>query len=107
MKEADAIWQPFFSASGRVLVVERDDLQVYDYPSREAVSPSGSSIGTSMPSWMRPPHIYCKDNLILIYLGDWPRARAALEAQAGQQIAGARLTSLSFAREELDHLQSA
>ena len=42
-----------------------------------------------MPNWMRPPHIYRQDNLILIYLGDDPRVRAALEAQAGRQIAGA------------------
>ena len=62
------------------------------HPTADAakISPSGSPIGTSMPNWMRPPHFYRKDNLILIYLGDNPRVRSALEAQAGPQIAGAR-----------------
>ena len=93
---ADTISQPFFSVSARVLVVDEADLQVYEYPTSAAagadaakISPSGSPIGTSMPNWMRPPHIYRQDNLILIYLGDNPRVRAALEAQAGRQIAGA------------------
>ena len=93
----DIITQPFFSVRAKVLVVDEADLQVYEYPTAAAaaadaakISPSGSPIGTSMPNWMRPPHIYRHDNLILIYLGDNPRVRAALEAQAGRQIAGAR-----------------
>lgn len=92
----DTITQPFFAVPARVLVVDDADLQVYQYPTSAAaaadaakISPSGSPIGTSMPNWMRPPHIYRHNNLILIYLGDDPRVRAALESQAGGQIAGA------------------
>ena len=94
---ADTISQPFFSVPARVLVVDEADLQVYQYSTSDAaaadaakISPSGSPIGTFMPNWMRPPHIYRKDNLILIYLGDNTRVRSALAAQAGPQIAGAR-----------------
>ncbi len=93
----DTITQPFFAVSARVLVIGDADLQVYQYPTSNAaaadaakISPSGSPIGTSMPNWMRPPHIYRNDKLILIYLGDDRRVRSALEAQAGPQIAGAR-----------------
>ncbi len=97
VRVADTIAQPFFSVAARVLVVDDLDLQVYEYPSVAAasadaanISPSGSPIGTFMPNWMRPPHIYRKDQLILIYLGDNARVRSVLEAQAGAQIAGAR-----------------
>ena len=97
VRAADTISQPFFSVPGHVLVVEADDLQVYEYRSSDAaaadaakISPSGSPIGTSMPNWMRPPHIYRKDNVILIYLGENPRVRSTLESQEGSQIAGAR-----------------
>lgn len=93
----DTITQPFFSVPARVLVIGEADLQVYQYPSSDAaaadaakISPSGSPIGTFMPNWMRPPHIYRNDTLILIYLGDDQRVRSALEALAGPQIAGAR-----------------
>ena len=97
VRAADTISQPFFSVPGSVLVLEGDDLQVYEYRSSDAaaaeaakISPSGSPIGTSMPNWMRPPHIYRKDNVILIYLGDNLRIRSTLESQDGSQIAGAR-----------------
>ena len=97
VRAADTISQPFFSVPGSVLVLEGDDLQVYEYRSSDAaaaeaakISPSGSPIGTSMPNWMRPPHIYRKDNVILIYLGDNLRVRSTLESQEGSQIAGAR-----------------
>lgn len=97
VKEAGTISQPFFSVPARVLVIDEADLQVYEYPTPESaaadaakISPSGSPIGTSMPNWMRPPHIFHKDNLILIYLGDSPRLRTTLETEMGAQFAGAR-----------------
>jgi hypothetical protein len=97
VKSADPIRQPFFTTAGHVLLVEGDDLQVYEYPSRESASadaakiaPSGSPIGTSMPNWMRPPHIFRKDKLIMIYLGAASRVLTALEAYSGPQLAGAK-----------------
>lgn len=97
VKTADTISQPFFAVPGRVLIVDGNDLQVYEYPTSDAaaadaakIDPSGSPIGTFMPSWMVPPHIYRQENLILVYLGALPRARASLEALAGPQIAGGK-----------------
>lgn len=95
VKPADRIRQPFFSVPATVFTVDGDDLQVYEYPSSAAaasdaakISPSGTSVGTAMVNWMQRPHVFRRDNLIVIYIGNSAKVRQALAAELGPQIAG-------------------
>ena len=92
---ADGVSQPFFSVEGRALTVDGENVQVFQYPTAEAarkeaarVSPDGSGVGTSMMSWVGPPHFYRKDNLIVIYVGDNSKVTGALRSSLGTQFAG-------------------
>lgn len=91
----DDFSQPFLSAPGRLIRLDGQDVQVFDYPdegeAREEaalISSDGSSVGTSMISWMATPHFFQKGTLIAIYAGDDSGALDALETALGPQIAG-------------------
>ncbi len=95
VEPAEEVAQPFFSASGRVIVVNGGDVQVFEYADAAAaeaeaalVSPSGSPIGTFMPSWIAPPHFYKAGKLIVLYVGDSEAVTDVLESVLGQQFAG-------------------
>lgn len=90
-----AVEQPFFSAAGRFLGVNGEDVQVFEYGDSEAaraeaarVSPDGSAIGTARPFWAAPPHFYRRDRIIVLYVGEAAAVRAPLEAVLGPQFAG-------------------
>ena len=87
--------QPFFSVKGRVLLVNDEAVQVFEYGSAAAaeaearrVNSSGTVIGTSSMSWMAPPHFYRKGNLIVLYVGANATVQRTLEAVLGAQFAG-------------------
>jgi hypothetical protein len=95
VERADDVSQPFFSIEGRALTVNGENVQVFRYPTTEAagreagqVSPDGSSVGTSMMSWMAPPHFYRKDNVIVLYVGGNGEVLRALQSVLGAQFAG-------------------
>jgi len=87
--------QPFFTVPAHVYVVSGSDLQVYEFASaaeaEEAasrVAPDGGSIGTTMVSWMAPPHFFRKDRLLANYLGTSEKTLAELRRLFGPQFAG-------------------
>ncbi len=89
--------QPFFTVTGRIVNVNGEGVQVFEYPNaamaeREAklVSPSGSPVGTSMITWMAPPHFYRSGPVIALYVGSNGAVTKALEAALGPQFAGGR-----------------
>ncbi len=95
VEPAGEIIQDFFSVRGQVIKVNGDDVQVFQYGDKTAaeaeeslVSPDGSSIGTSMPFWVGPPHFYKADRLIVLYVGDNTGVIDVLEDELGQQFAG-------------------
>ncbi|MEE8413089.1 MAG: META domain-containing protein [Dehalococcoidales bacterium] len=95
VEPAGELTQPFFSVSGRVIVVSGGDVQVFEYADGAAaeaeatlVSTDGSSIGTTMVSWVAPPHFYQAGRLIVLYVGDGTDVINVLEAVLGQQFAG-------------------
>ena len=95
VEPAGEVTQPFFSVNGRVIVVNGGDVQVFEYTDAAAaeaeaalVSPSGSPIGTFMPSWIAPPHFYKAGRLIVLYVGDSEAVTDVLESVFGQQFAG-------------------
>ena len=89
------IEQPFFAVRGRVVVVNGENVQAFEYAIEAAeqrdsrlVSPDGGTIGTTAVSWVAPPHFYRKGLLIVLYVGDTPSVRSALESVLGPQFAG-------------------
>ena len=92
---AGRVSQPFFSVMGRALTVNGEQVQVFEYASaraaeREAglVGPTGSPVGTSMVSWVAPPHFYRSGRLIVLYVGGDAGLIKALRDVLGPQFAG-------------------
>lgn len=98
------IAQPFFTPQGQIIAVNGQDVQVFEYAGEAAasaeadlVSPDGSSVGTSIMSWLAPPHFYHRGWLIVLYVGDDSGVIDALERVLGPQFAGAQKRPLSTA----------
>ena len=86
--------QPFISAPGQVIVVNGEDVQVFEYPDSAVaadeaaqISPDASSVGTSMMSWVATPRFYALDRLIVLYVGDDQLVVDALNTVLGQPVA--------------------
>lgn len=95
IEDAGPVEQSFFTVPAHVYVAEGDELQVYRYPSEaaakadaEKVDPNGSAIGTSMVSWIAPPHFFQRGETIVNYLGSNQRVLDILRREMGQQFAG-------------------
>lgn len=90
------IEQPFFSVPGQVITINGESVQVFEYANvtqadAEAtqVAPDGSSIGTTMATWIGPPHFYRAESLIILYVGDDQTIIELFETVLGPQFAGA------------------
>jgi hypothetical protein len=95
IKIGDSISQPFFSVEALMVSLDGVDIQVFEYPNDGAVeadvtaiSPDGSSVGTTMPFWVASPHFFKSGRLIVLYIGSDPDILATLESILGPQIAG-------------------
>ena len=95
VEPAGDISQPFFSVNGLVITVNNSDVQVFEYADAATadteaalVSPDGSSIGTTMVSWVATPHFYKTGKLIVLYVGDDTAVQNMLEDVLGSQFAG-------------------
>ncbi|MCA1574067.1 MAG: hypothetical protein LC770_05920 [Acidobacteria bacterium] len=91
----EKVWQPFFSVSGRIMKVNNEAIQVFEYSNAattqsqaKRVSPDGKTIGNSKPSWMSTPHFFKSQKLIVIYVGDDQLILRILQAELGNQFAG-------------------
>jgi hypothetical protein len=85
--------QPFFSAPGQILKLNGKDVQVFEYPNEEArlaessrISKDGGTIGTSMVSWIEPPHFWARGNMIVLYVGQDAQVIETLTAAMGPGI---------------------
>lgn len=95
VEPAGEISQPFFSITGRVIIVNGGKVQVFEYPSAAAanaeaarVSPDGRSVGTTVVEWVETPHFYKAGRLIVLYVGDEADVLNPLQAVLGPQFAG-------------------
>ncbi len=87
--------QPFFAVQGRLIAVDGEDVQVFEYEDAASVedaagdvSADGGSVGTSMIGWVAPPHFYKKARLLVLYVGDDSEVMQLLEDVLGEQFAG-------------------
>lgn len=95
VQRAGRVDQSFFSVKGQIITVSGEQVQVFEYATtktaeREAksVSDTGSSVRTSMPMWVAPPHFYKSGRLIVLYVGENSAVIEALESALGRQFAG-------------------
>ncbi|MDQ2684099.1 MAG: hypothetical protein M3Y37_11295 [Chloroflexota bacterium] len=70
------------------------EVQVYAYATAEdraadaaRITPDGN-LTTVMISWIAPPHFFCGERVIILYLGDDPAMMAVLTELFGPQFAG-------------------
>jgi hypothetical protein len=92
---AGQIEQPFFGVRGAVLAAGTTQVQVFVFPLAAAaaaaaasVSPDGTTIGTTIVTWVAPPHFYRSDRLLVLYVGSEPTALSALMRVLGPPFAG-------------------
>ncbi|HMB25548.1 MAG TPA: hypothetical protein VKP08_22060, partial [Anaerolineales bacterium] len=84
-----------FSVEGQAVKVNGADLQIFEYENAAAmeeaasqVAPDGGSIGTSMVTWIDPPHFYKVGRIIVLYLGNDQAILDLLNKIIGSQFAG-------------------
>lgn len=95
VEPAGTISQPFFSVEGQAITVNGEQVQAFEFAdaagadeAAQDISPDGSSVGTSMMTWVAPPHFYKTEKLIVLYVGENEEVLTALESVLGEQIAG-------------------
>ena len=95
VEPAGEVSQPFFSVKGNAITVNGENVQVFEYADAATadteaalVSPDGSSVGTTMISWVAAPHFYKTGRLIVLYVGDDTAVINVLEDVLGAQFAG-------------------
>ena len=96
VEPSGSVSQPFLSVEGQSLTLGGEQFQVFEYADESAaaadaqlVSPDGSSVGTTMITWVAPPHFYRSGRLIVLYLGNNADTLRLLESLLGPQFAGA------------------
>ncbi|MEO8434611.1 MAG: hypothetical protein ABI596_06925 [Pyrinomonadaceae bacterium] len=91
----ERVSQPFFSVAGRIININGEALQVFEYATPAAanaearrVSADGTTIGTSKPTWMATPHFFKSGKLIVLYIGGNQTILDLLRRTSGNQFAG-------------------
>jgi len=87
--------QPFLSVTGKMIKIDGEDVQVFQFSSPAAVetqaariSRDGGTVGTNKIQWIDSPHFYKQGKLLVLYVGDDDKALKALESVLGPQFAG-------------------
>jgi hypothetical protein len=90
-----SVSQPFFTPPGQIISVDGHDVQAFEFASAtdadtaaSTVAADGSSVGTSMMTWIPTPHFYGSGNLIVLYVGDESATINVLVDVLGSQFAG-------------------
>jgi len=85
---------PFFSTNAQVLIVNGGTVSVFEYASvpvaegdAAKVSPDGSVVGSTIITWIGPPHLYRNGRLIVLYAGSSDAVLGPLEAVLGPPFA--------------------
>lgn len=95
VETGESISQPFFTPQGRVIKLNDEDVQVFEFSSEEEakkeamqVYADGSSVGTTMITWIDSPHFYQSGKIIVLYVGNTPEVIEILTEVLGPQFAG-------------------
>lgn len=93
-----SVWQPFLSGDGHVLRVAGEAVHVFVYVDADAaereaagISPDGSAFTSTgaptMVTWIAPPHLFRRDRIIVLYLGETATILTTLESVLGAPFA--------------------
>lgn len=92
---AVAVAKPYLSASGTVVRVNRQPLQVFQYTDEvvlaadvSGLAPDATSINGVPLAWQGTPHFWRRGPLLVLWVGDDPALLAALRRVLGPQLAG-------------------
>ena len=95
VETGERVSQPFFTPQGQIIKLNGEDVQVFEYVSKaEAfqevmrVSADGSSVGTTMITWIDTPHFYQSGKIIVLYVGNNSEVIEMLTDLLGSQFAG-------------------
>lgn len=87
--------QPFFSIAGKMIEVDAEYVQVFQFADTAAadgeaapISQDGMEIGASKIHWIGSPHFFRQGRLIVLYVGDNAKVLMALKTVLGRQFAG-------------------
>lgn len=95
VKEIGTVERDYFSASGRIILIGKNEVQIFEYKSEsfakldaKQISEDGYTIRDVRQVWAAPPHFYQEGKLIVLYLGNEQDTLHILEDILGKQIAG-------------------
>ncbi len=95
VEPAGDVEQVFFPVKGQIITVNGHEVQVFEFPDAKGpaavvptINASGDAIGTTMVTWVEPPHFYSAGRIIVLYVGSDAAILEALEAVVGPQFAG-------------------
>jgi hypothetical protein len=92
---AGQLSQPFISIPGRLIAIDPEHVQVFEYPDEPSaqadaarVSADGGRVWNSLILWVAPPHFYRRGRVLTLYVGERTDIKTALERLLGPQFAG-------------------
>lgn len=95
VETGESVSQPIFNPQGQVIKLNDEDVQVFEYVGEDEakneamqVSADGSSVGTTMVSWIDTPHFYQSGKIIVLYVGNTAEVIEILLEALGPQFAG-------------------
>jgi hypothetical protein len=93
VQEGNPLDQPFFSISGRILMVNGGEAQVFEFPDRlqrekasTRITIDGQPSPTVMIQWLDDPHFWGVGRLIVLYVGSDPAVLDALNGVLGEPL---------------------
>lgn len=91
--EAGSISQPFFNVDGKILQVNDQQIQVFEFAnaadakaSASQISDGGTTIGNTKVTWVSQPHFWLSGKMIVLYIGNDPYTITMLDRLMGKQI---------------------
>ena len=88
---SERVSQPFFSVKGRILMVNGQAAQVFEFANAARAAAETRRVGataTTSAAWIAPPHFYHTGRFIVLYVGDNESILKLLTAVLGPQFAG-------------------
>jgi hypothetical protein len=87
----ERVAQPFFSVRGRILMVNGQAAQVFEFPNASRAAAETKRVGataTTSAAWIAPPHFFQSGRLIVLYVGHNELILKQLTTVLGPQFAG-------------------
>jgi hypothetical protein len=79
--------QPFFDVTARVLTVNDQEIQVFEFPNEQArqaaqdtISTTAEFIGAFQPTWVDVPNFWSRGRILVLFIGQHPATLGQLDA---------------------------